>query len=303
MLNGINIAYSEAFIYHLPDDHPFPISKYHLIKEQLVQRGVIDPGQLVEPGLWSVNGESIHDQEYFNRVVKLNLNPREIRRIGLPLTSMAVNRARTSVAGTIDATREALEKGVGINIGGGTHHAFRDYGEGFCVFNDIAVAAGNVLQAGTTDKIMVVDLDVHQGNGTAAIFTDDPRVFTFSMHGQKNYPFKKVPSDLDISLPSQTGDYEYLSLLSQNLNCIINRFKPQFVYYQAGVDVLASDKLGHLGLSKNGCKNRDEIVLKACYDFEIPVVITLGGGYSPRIAEVVDAHCNTLSLAMDIFNY
>ena len=203
--------------------------------------------------------------------------------------------------GTIDCAEYALQYGIAMNIAGGTHHAFTDRGEGFCLLNDIAMAAHYLLNHKNFSKILVVDLDVHQGNGTAQIFRNDPRVFTFSMHGAHNYPLQKEKSDLDIPLPDGTDDTFYLNLLKKHLPQIIDDFEPEFVFFQSGVDVLATDKLGKLGMTIAGCKERDRIVLTTCKQNNLPVVASMGGGYSERIAYIVDAHANTYRLAQSIF--
>lgn len=228
----------------------------------------------------------------------MSLDPRKVRRIGLPLTPVSVNRARSSVAGTLQAAIAAIETGVSMNVAGGTHHAYPDRGEGFSMLNDIAIAAAYLLVRHLIKKILIVDLDVHQGNGNAYIFAQNPSVFTFSMHGQDNYPLKKEKSDLDIALPTGTPDEVYLKLLAEHLPRLINHHKPDLIFYQAGVDVLATDKLGKLSLTKQGCQQRDTLVFEHGRRHQIPVVITMGGGYSERMADIVDAHCNTFQAAL-----
>lgn len=299
----IPIAFSDKYLYRLPENHRFPIHKYELVKEQLVYEGLAQPEQFFDPGLCEASIITLtHDQEYYERVVNLELSLKEIKRIGLPILPVSVKRARNSVAGTVQVAVLALEKGIGMNTGGGTHHAFHDHGEGFCVFNDIAVAANYLLDIGKVHKVLVVDLDVHQGNGTARIFAGENRVFTFSMHGLHNYPLKKEKSDLDIDLPTGSEDDEYLKILSDTLPKLIDQHRPDLIFYLAGVDVLSTDKLGKLALTKAGCKSRDEIVLSSCYQHQIPIVVTMGGGYSARIADIVEAHCNTFRVAIEIFS-
>ncbi len=298
----IPIAFSDKYLYRLPENHRFPIHKYELVKEQLEYEGLTTAENFFDPGLCEASIITLtHDRHYYEKVIRLELNPQEIKRIGLPIVPISVERARNSVAGTVQAAIFALESGIGLNTGGGTHHAFRERGEGFCVFNDIAVAANYLLDIGKVRKVLIVDLDVHQGNGTAQIFAENDRVFTFSMHGQQNYPLKKEKSDMDIGLPTGMEDEAYLKVLADTLPQLINHHRPDLVFYQAGVDVLATDKLGKLNLTKEGCKNRDEIVLTHCYQHQIPVVVTMGGGYSARIADIVEAHCNTFRMAMGIF--
>ena len=298
----IRLAFSDKYIYELPEGHRFPISKYILVKEQLLYRGEIEPNQLVDPGLCP---EKLilkaHTPEYWEKLKSLRLPAKELRRVGLPLTELSLQRARNSVAGTVAAAEEALQKGVGINIGGGTHHAYAGHGEGFCILNDLAVAAKSLLDDGRVSQLLIIDLDVHQGNGTAAIFRQEPRVFTFSMHGQDNYPHRKERSDRDVGMPSGTGDALYLERLSQELEGLFKEVKPDFVLYQAGVDVLETDQLGKLSLSKGGCLQRDQLVLQYCRNADVPVVLTMGGGYSRRLADIVGAHTNTFTAALHLY--
>lgn len=298
----IQLAFSDKYIYELPEGHRFPIAKYVLVKEQLVYRGEISPDQLFDPGLCPVDLIlKVHTADYWAQLENLSLPPKELRRVGLPLTSRSLLRARNSVAGTVASTQEALQKGVGINVGGGTHHAFADHGEGFCVLNDLAVAARYLLDEQQIRQVLIIDLDVHQGNGTASIFREEPRVFTFSMHGQDNYPLRKEVSDRDVALPSGTTDSGYLDRLKRELEVIFKDVKPDFVLYQAGVDVLETDKLGKLSLSKRGCLQRDKMVLEYCRKTDVPVVVTMGGGYSIRLADIVDAHTNTFTTALHLY--
>jgi acetoin utilization deacetylase AcuC-like enzyme len=298
---SIRIFYSEKYHYPLPEHHRFPIDKYVLTKEQLLYQGIIAEDQLFDPGL--VDEESIllvHTNEYWQQIRTLSLPPRMVRRIGLPNTEISVNRARNSVAGTLAAARAALQQGIGMNLAGGTHHAYPDRGEGFSTLNDIAIASKRLLRDGLVRKVLIVDLDVHQGNGNASIFADDPRVFTFSMHGKDNYPLKKEKSDLDIALPTATGDEEYLKILEDTLPTLLEQ-QPDLVFFQAGVDVLETDKLGKLSLTKDGCLQRDRIVLRSCTRYGVPVATCMGGGYSARMADIVDAHCNTFVAANEFF--
>ncbi len=299
----IKLAFSDKYIYKLPDGHRFPIEKYELVKEQLIYEGTIAAEQIYDPDL--VHEDlvlKIHTREYWNKLSTLNLAPAEIRKIGLPVTELSFKRARNSVAGTVTAAENALEFGLGINLAGGTHHAYADYGEGFCVLNDLAIASRYLLDEFDIDRILIVDLDVHQGNGTAKIFEDEPRVFTFSMHGEHNYPLRKEKSDLDIHLKSNVQDDEYIELLSFHLEKIMSSHSPQFVFFQAGVDVLYSDRLGKLGLTRTGVKRRDELVIQTCNALGIPMVITMGGGYATKLVDLVEAHCNTFRTAISTFS-
>ncbi|MCF8453769.1 MAG: histone deacetylase [Pedobacter sp.] len=276
--------------------------KYELIPEQLLYEGLIKSESLFSPEKLD---EAIilltHEQNYWERLRDLKLTDAEIRRSGFPLSATLVEREIRIARGTIDASIHALEHGIAFNVAGGTHHAGSNWAEGFCLLNDQAIAANYLLSNSLADRILIIDLDVHQGNGTADIFKKDERVFTFSMHAEKNFPFRKERSDLDIGLTDGTTDTEYLKLLSQNLKFIIESFKPDFIFYLAGVDVLGTDKLGKLNLSKAGCKQRDELVLRYCRSLSLPVQISMGGGYSPKISDIVEAHCNTFRIAHDLY--
>jgi acetoin utilization deacetylase AcuC-like enzyme len=298
----IKIAYADRYLLELPKDHKFPIQKYALIKEQLLYEGTIEEANLYDAGMCTEEQVlAVHTDEYWHKVNTLRLDEHEIRRIGLPLNRRLVERSLSSSSGTVQAALYALQDGIGLNIAGGTHHAFSYKGEGFCVLNDIAIAACHLLQERLAHKILVVDLDVHQGNGTAEIFRSNPQVFTFSMHGADNYPLKKETSDLDIPLKAYTDDNTYLHLLQQTLPKLIEEQVPDFIFYQSGVDVLATDKLGKLALTREGCRNRDTIVLELCATRQIPVAVAMGGGYSERMADIVEAHCNTFRVAFNIF--
>lgn len=302
MKTPIALYFSDRHLYALPPQHRFPIDKYLLVKEQLLYQGLAVPGQLHDPGLIDEQAIlQVHTPFYWQQLRTFTLEARAVRRIGLPVSPVSVNRARSSVAGTWQAALSALERGVSMNLAGGTHHAYADHGEGFSMLNDMAIASRQLLADRKVKNILMVDLDVHQGNGNARIFASEPRVFTFSMHGKDNYPLKKEASDLDIALPTGTEDSSYLSLLSDTLPKLINRHKPDLIFYQSGVDVLATDALGKLSLTKPGCLERDRIVLQHGYRHQIPVAITLGGGYSPRMADIVDAHCNTFQAALEAY--
>ena len=212
-----------------------------------------------------------------------------------------VQRGRHIANGTIQCALYALQYGIALNVAGGTHHAFSDRGEGFCVFNDVAIAANYLLHQGLVHQILVIDLDVHQGNGTAKIFMHDPRVFTFSMHGEKNYPLRKEESNLDLGMPDGADDAYYLGILRETLPRVLDEVQPDFIFYVAGVDVLATDKLGRLNLSISGCRDRDRMVLSACKQHQVPVAVTMGGGYSDRLALIIEAHANTFRLANELF--
>ncbi len=284
----LKIAFDSIYIHPLPPGHRFPMLKYELIPAQLLHEGVISPANLFSPGelddeviLWT------HDKDYWEQLRDLTLPPKEQRRTGFPLSATLVEREKRICAGTIQGCHYAFEYGIAFNVAGGTHHAGTNWGEGFCLLNDQSVAANYLLHKGLSSSILIIDLDVHQGNGTAQIFENDPRVFTFSMHGANNFPFRKEKSDLDIPLPDGIGDEEYLYLLKTTLPGLIDQQKPDFIFYLSGVDILATDKLGKMALSKEGCKARDGFVLELCHHHKIPVQVSMGGGYSPDIRDIV----------------
>ena len=296
------IAYSPVYKYKLPEGHRFPMEKYELIPEQLLYEGSISKDQFFHPVQMSDELIlSTHTKDYLDKLNAVNLDRREQRDIGFPIRKDLIERGKYIAHGTLECAYHAMEYGVSMNVAGGTHHAYADRGEGFCVFNDIALASNILLNRGHSSRILIVDLDVHQGNGTAHIFQDDHRVFTFSMHGERNYPLRKEKSDLDIGLPDGCEDDYYLKMLKAELPDLIASFKPDFVFYLSGVDVLASDKLGRLALTKEGCKERDRIVFQECLGNNLPVAVSMGGGYSVRVADIVDAHCNTFRLAQELF--
>ncbi|MBI1185376.1 histone deacetylase [bacterium] len=298
----LQIAYSEYYHHVLPLGHRFPMSKYPLIVQQLLREGTITEHGLFEPEKDNLEHiKRTHTADYITKLQSGKLERLEERKIGFPYSVRLLEREINIMNGTVAAAEKALTNGVSFNIAGGTHHAYHNRGEGFCIFNDIAVASHYLLEKNEVNKILVIDLDVHQGNGTAKIFENDPRVFTFSMHGAHNYPFKKECSDLDIGLANYTRDHEYLDLLEQALDRIIPIFRPDFIFYQSGVDVLETDKLGKMSLTMAGCKKRDELVLQTAFDNDIPLTAVMGGGYSPDIKIIVEAHCNTYRLAKEIW--
>jgi acetoin utilization deacetylase AcuC-like enzyme len=296
------VAWSKEYNHPLPPKHRFPMEKYDLLPSQLLLEGIIGEEDIFAPRkLTEKEVLAVHTREYWEKLRDLRLTKSEERRSGFPLSDSLVERELTINGGTLECTHFAMGNGVAFNIAGGTHHAYSDRAEGFCLLNDQAIAAQYLLDNGIVKKILIVDLDVHQGNGTAEIFTDSPPVFTFSMHGKRNYPMHKEASDLDIELEDAIGDEEYLKLLSEKLEQLIESHKPEFIFYQAGVDVLATDKLGRLGLSIAGCKRRDEHVLSLTKKYQIPVVITMGGGYSEDIRLIIEAHTNTFKVARDLY--
>jgi len=278
------------------------MSKYEVLPQQLLHEGTITEGNIFHPAPLDEKWILVtHDQDYWRRLSALTLTPQEIRRTGFPLTKELVQREITIANGTLQCTMYARKYGIAMNIAGGTHHAFTDRGEGFCLLNDIAIAANYLLFERLASKILVVDLDVHQGNGTAQIFKNENRVFTFSMHGANNYPLIKEHSDLDIGLKDYTTDDFYLTTLDINLRNLIQQVEPDLIFYQSGVDILETDKLGRLSITREGCKQRDRMVLKTAHDNKIPIVASMGGGYSPDFRDIIEAHANTYRLAQQIF--
>jgi len=298
----VKIAYHPSYAHHLPEGHRFPMLKYELIPEQLLHEGSISQDNLFEPGycpdeilLWT------HDTAYLQKLHHQGLSPSEQRKIGFPQSPALTKRELMITQGTMDCCLYALENGVALNVAGGTHHAFTDRGEGFCLLNDMAVAANWLLKKELATQVLIIDLDVHQGNGTAKIFEQEPRVFTFSMHGAHNYPFHKEVSNLDIPLLDGTDTATYLGLLKKHLPMVLETVKPDFAFYLSGVDILETDKFGKLKVSLDGCKQRDAFVLESLKEKSIPVTIAMGGGYSPDVRTIVEAHCNTFRLAKDLF--
>lgn len=298
----LKIAFDPIYAHPLPEGHRFPMLKYELIPAQLLHEGLITQDNLFSPK--PLDEETIlwtHDESYWHQLRDLTLPAKEQRRIGFPLNAQLVEREIRIAKGTIDGCHYAMGNGVAFNVAGGTHHAGTNWGEGFCMLNDQAIAANYLLNNNLANSILIIDLDVHQGNGTAQIFEKERRVCTFSMHGANNFPARKEKSDLDIPLPDGVIDDEFLSIVKQQVSILIAQQKPDFIFYLAGVDVLASDKLGKLDLSKEACKERDRIVLEHCKQAEIPVQVSMGGGYSPQIKDIVDAHCNTYKVALDLY--
>ncbi len=295
----MKVCYSDRYRIPLIPTHPFPMQKYRLVRDRLLEENTITHWHLVEPDLASDEDILlVHTDDYWFRCKNGNLTPAEIRRIGFPWTPRLVHRSQSSAQGTLIAAKNALRDGIASNLAGGTHHAFPDHGEGYCVLNDIAIAARVLQRDGFAQKILVIDCDVHQGNGTAAIFQNDESVFTFSMHGEKNFPLRKEQSTVDVNLPEGIGDDEYLNLLEAYLPKILAEFNPDFVFYQSGVDPHESDRLGKLKLTLEGLKLRDEFVIGNCRERNIPVVTTMGGGYGKDIDDTVEAHCNTVRVAL-----
>ncbi len=298
----LKIAYDRIYAHALPEGHRFPMLKYELIPEQLLYEGSIGPANLFSPKecsegfiLWT------HTKAYLDKLINQQLSAREQRHIGFPQSPQLTRRELVITQGTIDCSHYAMTNGIAINVAGGTHHAFAGRGEGFCLLNDFAVASNYLLRTRLAKQILIIDLDVHQGNGTAKLFQDEPRVFTFSMHGRHNYPFLKERSDLDIPLEDGTGDQLYHELLQEHLPHLIRTVDPDFALYLSGVDILNTDRYGKLKVTMAGCKKRDEYVFSLLQEAGIPCAVSMGGGYSADIKVIVEAHCNTFRAAMEIF--
>ena len=296
------IAFHPIYKHPLPESHRFPMLKYDLLPQQLLHEGTASLSDFFEPEKANLKDVlAVHTQDYVSKLLCLTLDAKSARKIGFPLSKELVERELIIAQGTILGCQKALESGIAFNIAGGTHHAFSNSGEAFCMLNDQAIAAQYLLNNKLASKILIVDLDVHQGNGTAEIFSKNDKVFTFSMHGKTNYPFKKELSDLDIGLDDNTNDEQYLFILKEILPKLIYEQKPNFIFYLAGVDILKTDKLGKLSCTIEGCKKRDELVLSMCEKLEIPVQVSMGGGYSPEIKTIIESHSNTFRVAKNIF--
>lgn len=275
--------------------------KYELLPLQLMHEGVITESDIFSPALISYSDiHRVHNDDYLDRLINLKLSAKEQRLSGFPHTKQLIQREIEIVSGTVRCAEKALNNGFAFNIAGGTHHAFADRAEGFCLLNDQAIAAQYLIDQKLSHQILIIDLDVHQGNGTASIFQNRPDVFTFSMHGKKNYPFKKETSDLDIELDDGTGNQKYLQKLEQNLRLISANFIPDFIFYQAGVDVLFTDQLGKISLDLDGSMKRDEIVFEYAERMSVPIVTCMGGGYSKDLNIILKAHVNTFKAALKI---
>jgi len=298
----IEIAFHHLYAHALPAGHRFPMEKYELIPAQLLHEGTIAKENLIEPE--PIDDDIVlltHDKVYVQKLQSQTLTTAEERKIGFPQSAALTLREWLITQGTINCCLSAFKNGIALNVAGGTHHAFSDHGEGFCLLNDFAVAANYLLWKKFVNQILIIDVDVHQGNGTAAIFEHNPNVFTFSMHGAHNYPFHKTISNIDVPLPDGTDDYTYITRLQEAIQYLLPLVKPDIVFYLSGVDILQTDKYGKLNISMNGCKKRDEIVFKACKQQGIPVVAAMGGGYSPDIRTIIEAHCNTFRTALHLY--
>ncbi|HEX7366991.1 MAG TPA: histone deacetylase [Pelobium sp.] len=298
----LKVAFDPIYAHPLPAGHRFPMLKYELIPLQLKHEGIITDENLFSPAICDEKWILLtHEENYWQKLKNLNLTYQEEKRTGFPLSAQLIERELRIAQGTIDACHYAIENGVAFNVAGGTHHAGTNWGEGFCLLNDQAIATNYLLYNQLASSILIIDLDVHQGNGTAQIFEDNKKVFTFSVHGKNNFPFRKEKSDLDIPLEDGVEDGAYLKLLAQQLPQLFEQAKPDFVFFLAGVDVLETDKLGKLALSLEACRQRDQMVFAECHQRKIPVQVSMGGGYSADIKLIVDAHCNTFKIANQIY--
>jgi acetoin utilization deacetylase AcuC-like enzyme len=297
----MKVYYSDHFVLPLPEGHRFPMVKYAMLRERVARNGICGPGELRTPR--AVTDEEIlraHVPGYLERVVSGTLTKKEVRRIGFPWSERMVERSRRASGGTLGACLAALEEGFAANLAGGTHHAFSDKGEGYCVFNDSAIAARAVQAAGLVERVVVIDTDVHQGNGTAAILHQDPKVYTFSIHGAKNFPFNKEESDLDTPLPDGADDTEFLAALADGLETALDAADAELAIYLAGADPFEADRLGRLCVTKSGLAERDRIVLETCKERGIPVAITMAGGYAREVDDTVDVHFQSIRRAADL---
>ena len=298
----LKIAFSPIYKYDLPAGHRFPMDKYELLPQQLLYEGTINPENFFEPH--PLSDEDIlltHTEGYLDKLNHNLLDRKEQRAIGFPIRPELITRGKHIAQGTLQCARYAMKHGVAMNIAGGTHHAFADRGEGFCIFNDFAIAANVLLAEGAITQALIVDLDVHQGNGNAKIFENDLRVFTFSMHGAKNYPLRKEKSDLDIGVDDGIQDADYLALLKAHLPQLIRQVQPDIIFYLAGVDIISTDKLGRLAVTREGCKERDRFVFEQAVAHNVPVAVSMGGGYSVQIKDIIEAHANTFRVAQQLY--
>ncbi|WP_448927624.1 histone deacetylase family protein [Fluviicola sp.] len=297
------VAYHPSYIHSVPSTHRFPMEKYGLIYQQLQYEGILDEKEFLKPDIIDTKiVRRIHTEEYLNKLLNLDCSPREQRVSGFEHTPDLINRELRIMEGTRLCAESVKNGGIALNIAGGTHHAFTDRGEGFCLLNDQAIAAQWLLDQQLFKRILIVDLDVHQGNGTAEIFRNKPEVFTFSMHGGANYPMHKEESDKDIHLETFLDDKSYLEILRRELSLVLESFDPDFIFYQCGVDILESDKLGKLKVSQSGIRSRDEFVLNHAKNQNIPIVCSMGGGYSKDVRDIVNAHMHVFRLASQLFS-
>ena len=299
----MHVFYTPRYYANIGDGHIFPIRKFELVRDRLLNEGTLRPDELFEPTPATVEQvRLVHTEDYVSRLCNGTLTTKELRRLGLPWSESLVQRSFYATGGTIAAARAALLDGYGSNLAGGTHHSFADRGEGFCVLNDVAVAIRVLRSEGLIRRAAIVDCDVHQGNGTATIFADDEDTFTFSIHGANNYPLFKMRSSLDVELPDGTGDHEYLKILISNLPTVFAE-EPEIIFYLAGADPYVGDKLGRLALTMDGLRRRDECVLRECFEREVPIVTVMSGGYGKDINDTVEIHCNTIRTVKEVFEF
>ncbi len=298
----LKIAYDLLYKHLLKENHRFPMIKYEMIPEQLIKEGTCNINNFFIPS--EIDDSTIlltHDKNYYYRLMNQELNDKEKRAIGFPMSDRLVQREKKIIQGTVECAMHAINHGISMNIAGGTHHAFSNRAEAFCILNDQAIASNYLINKGLSKKVLILDLDVHQGNGTAEIFKNNKQVFTVSFHGKNNYPFRKEVSDFDYGFEDKTDDKEYLKIISNEIPRLIESFEPDFIFYLSGVDIIENDKLGKLSVSLEGCKLRDNFVLNYCKNNKLPVQVSMGGGYSIEINEIVEAHSNTFRIAQEIF--
>jgi len=297
----MRVFYSPHYYANIGDTHIFPIRKFELVRDRLLREGTLSPEEIVEPDPATLDDvKLVHTDDYVSRLCAGQLTAREIRRLGLPWSPSLVRRSFYAVGGTISASVTALAEGFSANLAGGTHHSFADRGEGFCVLNDVAIAIRTLRKRRLIRRAAIIDCDVHQGNGTAMIFSEDPDTFTFSMHGANNYPLFKANSTVDIELPDLTNDTDYLESLTHALPAVFD-WRPDLVFYLAGADPYMNDKLGRLALSIDGLRKRDQLVLQGCFLREVPVAAVMSGGYGKEISDTVEIHCNTIRTLRQVF--
>lgn len=299
----MHVFYTPRYYADIGDGHIFPIRKFELVRDRLLAEGTLHPDELSEPVPATIEQvRLVHTDDYVSRLCAGTLTAKELRRLGLPWSESLVQRSFYATGGTIAAARTALLDGYGSNLAGGTHHSFADRGEGFCVLNDVAVAIHVLRNERSIQRAAIVDCDVHQGNGTATIFANDPDTFTLSIHGANNYPLFKAHSSLDVELPDGTTDVGYLDCLSNHLPTVFAT-DPEIIFYLAGADPFVNDKLGRLALSIDGLRQRDEYVLRECYEREVPIVTVMSGGYGKDINDTVEIHCNTIRAVKHVFEF
>tara|TARA_S200000501_G_scaffold54880_1_gene44907 strand:+ start:618 stop:1520 length:903 start_codon:yes stop_codon:yes gene_type:complete len=298
----LKIAHHTLYNHPLKQNHRFPMIKYELIPEQLIMENTCVENNFFKPGNLKDNIILLtHERYYYEKLKNQQLDKKEIRAIGFPMSKQLIEREKMIVQGTLECSLNSLKYGISMNIAGGTHHAFTNRAEAFCILNDQAIAANFLINHNYCDKILILDLDVHQGNGTAEIFRGNKNVFTVSFHGEKNYPFRKEESDYDYGFNDGTLDKEYLNKIKYEIPRLVENFEPDFIFYLSGVDIIENDKLGRLSVSINGCKERDKFIFDYCKANSIPIQVSMGGGYSPILKDIIEAHSNTFRLAQEIY--